>query len=66
MANAKLRRKACEGLRELNAQELGLVSGAWGFFGSGADSRSLTIPRNPQPRSIFPRRIVPVVIPRYI
>ena len=64
MANAKLRRKACEGLRELNAQELGLVSGAWGFFGSGADSRSLTIPKVPQ--RIFPRRIVPVVIPRYI
>ena len=65
MANAKLRRKAREGLRELNAQELGLVSGGWGRFRSGSDSRSLTIPQVPRRRSIIPRSIVPVVIPWY-
>ena len=63
MANAKLRRKACRGPRELQAQELGLVSGAWGRFRSGADNRSLTIPRRGPSRRIFPRTIVPVVIP---
>lgn len=35
MANAKLRRKAHEGLRELNAHELGAVSGAWAYTGPG-------------------------------
>ena len=35
MANAKLRRKAHEGLRELNARELGAVSGAWAYTGPG-------------------------------
>lgn len=64
MANAKLRRKAHEGLRELNARELGAVSGAWGFP-TPEDSRSLTIP-NPVPRrQTFRRSIVPVVIPWY-
>ena len=39
MANAKLRRKAREGLRELQARELGLVSGgrSWGTGGGYFD-----------------------------
>lgn len=65
MANAKLRRKAHEGLRELNAHELGAVSGAWGVP-TPDDSHSLTIPNRWPQRQTYRRSIVPVVIPWYL
>ncbi len=66
MANAKLRPRACGGLRELEAHELGLVSGAWGFFGfpRGGDSTSLTVP-SPKPYRPRQQRLPSFLIPKF-